>query len=104
MRPGNASVRGTVSYACRRVTPPDCSLVQVHVVIRQHEPRAPLVHAYLPMGAGPAAMDRAERELQRLQRGLQVEAIGGAVTAAGGDPNQLWLRGCVAVDALQVPA
>lgn len=104
MRPWNASVRGTVSFACRAVTPPDASLVQVHVVIRQHEPRTPVVHAYLPMGAGQAAMERAERELQRLQRGLQVEAIGQALTAVNADPNQLWLRGCVAVDALQVTA
>lgn len=104
MRAFNASVRGTVSYACRAVTPPDARLVQVHVVIRQHEPRTPVVHAYLPMGAGPAAMDRAERELQRLQRGLPVEAIGRALTAVGVDTNHLWLRGCVAIDSLQVPA
>ena len=104
MRAWNASVRGTVSYAFRAVTPPNASLVQVHVVIRQHEPRTPLVHAYLPMGAGQPAMDRAERELQRLQRGLHVEAIGQALTAMQADPNQLWLRGCVAVDAVEVPA
>ena len=104
MRAFNASVRGTVSYACRAVTPPDARLVQVHVVIQQHQPRTPVVHAYLPMGAGQAAMERAERELQRLQRGLQVEAIGQALTAVNADPNQLWLRGCVAVDALQVAA
>jgi hypothetical protein len=100
----NVSVRGTVSYACRAVTPPDASLVQVHAVIRQHAPRTPLVHAYLLMGAGQAGMERAALELQRLQRGVSVRAIGQSLTAMDADPNQLWLRGCVAIESARVPA
>lgn len=96
-----AVVRGVVTFACRATTPtPGKHMVQVHVVIEQAAPRAPRVHAYLPMGAGSAGMDRAEAELQRLKRGKRVEAVGSALTVVEGQPDQLWLRGCLAVDEL----
>lgn len=96
-----AVVRGIVSYACRATTPmPGALMVQVHVVIEQSAPRAPLVHLYLPMGAGSKGMDRAEAELRRLKRGTRVEAVGAALTVVDGQTTQLWLRGCMAVEAI----
>lgn len=96
-----AVVRGVVTFACRATTPtPGKHMVQVHVVIEQAAPRAPRVHAYLPMGAGSAGMDRADAELRRLMRGKLVEAVGSALTVVEGQPDQLWLRNCVGVDEL----
>ncbi len=96
-----AVVRGVVTFACRATTPaPGKHMVQVHVVIEQAAPRAPRVHAYLPMGAGSAGMDRADAELQRLKRGSLVEAAGTSLTVVEGNPDQLWLRGCTSVEAL----
>lgn len=93
-------VRGVVSYACRATTPmPGQLMVQVHVVIEQAAPRTPHVHAYLPMGAGPKGMDRADAELRRLKRGTRVEAVGAALTVVEGQATQLWLRGCMCVEA-----
>lgn len=95
-------VRGAVDFACRATSPtPGAHMVQVHVVIEQRAPRAPRVHAYLPMGHGAAGMDRADQELARICRGLEVEAHGYALTVTPSQPDALWLRGCVGVEVVR---
>lgn len=95
-------VRGAVAFACRATTPtPGAHVVQVRVVIEQRNPAAPRVHAYLPMGHGAAGFDRADVELARIRRGLEVEAHGHALTVTPSEPDAIWLRGCVGIEVLR---
>lgn len=95
-------VRGAVAFACRATSPtPGAHVVQIHVVIEQRSPAAPRVHAYLPMGHGAAGMDRAEQELARIRRGVEVEAHGHALTVTPSQPDALWMRGCVGVEVVR---
>lgn len=97
-------VRGAVAFACRATTPtPGAHMVQVHVVIEQRAPRTPRVHVYLPIGHGAAAFERADHELARIRRGVEVEAHGQALTVTPSQPDVLWLRGCVGVELVRRP-
>lgn len=95
-----AIMRGVIAYACRATVPtPGAVVVQVHLVLEQQLPRAPRVHAYMPMGHGAAGMDRADAELQRLRRGMLVELHGAAVTITEAR-DAVWLRGCTSAQVL----
>lgn len=95
-------VRGAVAFACRATTPtPGAHFVQVHVVIEQRSPAAPRVHAYLPMGHGVAGFDRADAELARIRRGVEVEAHGHSLTVTPSQLDAIWLRGCVGIEVLR---